>query len=171
MRKQKIVLLSLFFIFFICILSQANECKVNNQTGFSFKTYSKNITDFDLTNKIATNYAWSNSEKEKFFLYLGIAGAIVFGSSWFLTTPGIVLIVIAIKTYGPPAAYIVGSTAFAMFASGVALLVVGQVMCWLGLGAMIAGFVLHYYYKNRFSMFFETDTDEARIMSGIAIKL
>lgn len=181
MRKLKIVLFLLTFIFIICIFAQANELKIHNQSKFSFISHSKSASDIIglnlIRNKI-TNYRSSSSQKAKGFKGMGIAGAVIFGVSWIFTISGTVLMVIYyMSMYSSLWTFNLTATMGGIFGNlwmlylGAGIFALGMLMFWAGLPLMIVGFAVSAYHSKRVSMLIETDMDRAQISSGIAIKL
>lgn len=113
-------------------------------------------------------------------LRMGIAGAILFGTSFFVWITGVAIC--AYSFY----ALLGGSWSWTMlygtltlgaglYIGGVTLIALGQIMFWVGLPLMIVGFVLHAVFrrKARTAMFMDSAYDEngAGFRYGLAIKL
>ena len=194
MKKIKIFLLLLFFVFIISAFAQANELKINNQNNFSFTSHLKESTNLNcnnsLQNKIVNLKKSGGAGKVRGFTRMGGAGAAVFGISWVFMIGGIALLAYAYISLINAGLFAATSfmslstlslyslagpalTSYYLLIGGAALLAVGLTMFWVGLPIMIVGYALAAYHrkKGRASLLIKTDIDNAQIYSGIAIKI
>jgi hypothetical protein len=163
MKRVKIIVFMLFFIF-ICLNIYSNELKTDNRIKFLLNITNEaayNPYEYFIKNN-TINHEISDSEKVKYFLYMGIIGSGIIGLGTVSAVTGTILLT----------AYLYGGNLLQYIQFiGFFILAAGLIILLTGLPVMIAGFVLSWYYKKRISLHNETGIKNGIILTEITLNI